>query len=123
MVYQKDWEPKKKDWVWYPSYAENPDDLISLPLFVDMRSYFLKKRFSPFIAQKVGYAFVLGRDYNISGFYSDTSVGFRFFNKKVSWYKFICRIYNARDKRPTKHTRICTYGRKLNIGYKYKTWI
>ena len=82
MVYQKDWQPKKKDWVWYPSYAENPDDLISLPLFVDMRSYFLKKRFSPFIAQKVGYAFVLGRDYNISGFYSDTSVGFRFLTKR-----------------------------------------
>ncbi|WP_036607977.1 hypothetical protein [Parabacteroides johnsonii] len=66
----------------YPIMMEESIDLYSVPLFLDIRSYFLKTRVSPFVSQKLGYAIMWEKDIFAPGIYSDSSVGIRCLTKK-----------------------------------------
>lgn len=86
VVYDKNWQPKEKSSSWNSVDIKNTENLVSMPFFLDMRSYLLKTRLSPFVAQKIGCAIVFGREGrdigSIFGLYSDTSLGIRFLTKK-----------------------------------------
>lgn len=76
------------DWIPENVYDEfEPINMYSVPAFLDIRSYFLKTRISPFYAQRIGYAFLFTKDYSDSGyifspgFYSDSSLGIRCLTK------------------------------------------